>query len=184
MTESNLPKKYHFESIERAKSEHAPRAPNLYKDSVKKKILQALKAGGSIEVAANYGGISGTTLKRWIERGQDAGEFSTGVDQDMYLFSQACLEATSNGALYLIGHIMNHAKDDGMVALKALSTLYPEQYGPRTQTTHKVEGSVDVNHKRIDLSNASDEDLERLESMALKLERGEVVDAEILDEQE
>ena len=184
MAESNLEPRFHFQDmVELKPDKRKNRLPSLYTDEVKRKILTALGAGCSRKVAAEWAGISKPTLERWIGRGQAAGEDSDGPDHDMFLFSQACLQASSKGAVFLIKNIMKHAEQDGHVAIKALTTLYPEEYGQKSKVTHEIEGEVKVKHSKVDLSNASDEELERLESMATKFGAGDVIDAEIVDDE-
>ena len=183
---SNIPKKYHFEeppitTIDGRKN----RRPTLYTDGRKQKILLALKAGASERHAAGYGGISLKTFRNWIDRGSAADEDSEGVDADMRDFVAACLHAGANNALFLIKSIMKGAEDDPEIALKALPMLHARDYSPQItqRVAHEVEGTVEhVHEHKMNLEHATYEELEQLETIALRLEKGDVVDAEIVDE--
>lgn len=118
-----------------------------------------------------------------MSRGSNAEEDAVGVNKDMKEFVEACLHAGSNSALFLIQEIMKGAKDNPIVALQALPMLHSEYSPNRTKVTHEVEGHVDVIHKKMNLEHATYEELEALETIAERLESGDIVDAEIVDEE-
>lgn len=145
----------------------------------------ALKAGASERHAAGYAGIDVKTFRNWMVRGQAADEDSDGVDADMRDFVAACLHAGANSALFLIKSIMQGAKDDPEIALKALPMLHARDYSPQVtqRIAHEVEGTVEHIHEhKMNLEHATYEELEQLETIALRLEKGDVVDAEIVED--
>lgn len=122
-----------------------------------------------------------------MARGEAAPDDSIGVDADMKEFVEACLHAGSNSALYLIKEIMKGAKDNPDVALKALPMLHARDYSPQitNRNLHEVDGKVEVTHTaKLKLENATYEELEQLEAIALRLEGGDIIDAEIVEDGE
>ena len=152
IVETNLPKKYHFDDPPKV-DKRTTRRPNLYTDGRKKKILMAFKAGATEKYAAGYAGISLETLRRWRTRGTESSEDSVGVDKDMFLFAQACLEANANNALFLLQKVLKGAEEDPDLALKALTVLHPAEYGQKNGKL-KVEGQIDhVHQQKLSLEN-------------------------------
>ena len=72
-----------------------------FTESTKNKIYQALLLGSTYKLAANYAGISESTLYKWIERSklEEQGEY--------YDFVTACREAEAQGALNCLGTVNN-----------------------------------------------------------------------------
>lgn len=160
----------------------AERRPYKFTPEAQRKILVAFQMGHFFATAAEYGGISKQTLMTWIERGTAAGPDAEGLDKELYDFAELCSQARAGGKIGLVAIAWRHARDDGMVALKLMEKLYPEEYGRKT--THEVKGSVTHEIKKVDYSGFSDEELEQAEKLALKARRerlkDEAIDAEIV----
>lgn len=160
----------------------AERRPYKFTPEAKRKILVAFQMGHFLETAAAYGKVSKQTLMAWLERGAIVDPESEGLDKEFYDFTELCTEARAASKVGLVAIAWRHAREDGMVALKLLEKLFPEEYGRRS--VQEVTGKVEVEHKKVDYSNLSDEELEQAEKLALKARRqqlkDEAIDAEIV----
>lgn len=159
------------------------RRPYKFTAEAQRKILVAFQMGHFFSTVAEYGGVTKQTLMTWIERGTSAGPESDGLDKEFFDFAELCSQARAGGKIGLVAIAWRHAREDGMVALKLMEKLYPEEYGRKT--THEVKGSVEHVHKKVDFSGFSDEELEQAEKLALKARRqqlkDEAIDAEIIE---
>ena len=57
-------------------------SPSKLNPKVQKRIYQAIRAGNYKEVACQFAGISGTTLRNWVNKGKEA--YAKGDDKNIY----------------------------------------------------------------------------------------------------
>jgi len=159
--------------------------PHKFTSAVTRKILVSLQMGHFPSTAAGYAGITEKTLLNWWARGQMAGPDSSGVDLELYEFSELCRQARANSKVGLISILWRHAREDGKIAIQLLSKLFPEDYG--NEMKHKVEHSGTVQHeiKQADYSKFTNEELAEMERLALKAQherlKDSAIDAEIIE---
>lgn len=181
----SLPKKYDIETaLEKRTARDLPTEwrPRKFTPTVKKKIIQAFQLGAHEELAANYGGVSHSTLQKWFRRGSLAGPNAEGIEKELYEFQEECRQLAAGGNVSLLGIIWQHAQDDGNVAIKLLEKLYPTFYGARMKHDHSHDHSGTVEHVHsVDYSKFSDEELEEVERLALKAQEEDVIDAELVE---
>ena len=86
---------------------------------VKNRIIEALRAGTTYEIAAQYAGISRSTLYEWIKKGEKA---STGTYRTFY---DNIKKAEAEGAVVHLGTISQASKKDW----KAAAWLLERRHG-------------------------------------------------------
>jgi hypothetical protein len=86
---------------------------------VKERIIEALRAGTTYEIAAQYAGISRSTLYEWIKKGEG---FDTGAYRTFY---DNVKKAEAEGAVVHLGTIAQASKKDW----KAAAWLLERRHG-------------------------------------------------------
>lgn len=180
-TEVTLEPQLDLSPAPRKEKQLAERRPYKFTPQNKKKVLTALQLGSVPDIAAAYVGIDKRTLMSWIRRGIEAGPDSEGLDREFYEFAELCTQARANAAVGLTAIAWRHAREDGKVTIALMEKLFPETYGRKSTT--EVKGKVEHEHRAVDYSKLSDEELEEAERLALKArnDQEDVVDAEILE---
>lgn len=135
-----------------------------FTESTKNKIYQALLLGSTYKLAANYAGISESTLYKWIERSklEEQGEY--------YDFVTACREAEAQGALNCLGTV-NNAISQG--SIQAAFWLLERRH--RYEKNLNPEANIEIN---IDISESNVPELvEQIKEQALQ----EVIMGPVID---
>lgn len=91
---------------------------------VQKRIVDAVKAGNYVTVAARYAGISTTTFYRWCRRG---GEARSGR---YYEFLKAVRQAETYAEIRAVAIIQKEMQDNWRAAVAYLERKFPERWGP------------------------------------------------------
>lgn len=107
------------------------RPPIKLTEEIQLRICEAIRIGASLKQAAQYGGISKQTLRRWIRRGKNEkqGEFRRFWCQVKK--AEACLVVT------LLGVICKAADEDWQAAVWWLEHVCPETYGVSVRRSKK-----------------------------------------------
>ena len=135
-----------------------------FTESTKNKIYQALLLGSTYKLAANYAGISESTLYYWIDRAkqQEHGEYHD--------FVVACREAEAQGALNCLGTV-NNAISQG--SIQAAFWLLERRH--RYEKNLNPEANIEIN---IDISESNVPELvEQIKEQALQ----EVIMGPVID---
>ena len=151
----------------------------------RKKILQAVRGGMSLKVAAGRCRIKPNTLEKWLYVGEVASDEATGEEGKLRTLYLDVLEAASNGVLGLRVQLQGFAVDDSKVAMWLAERLYPEEFGKvtsaRVEHTGVDGGPIEITANRVDTyKKMSDEDLDAAISLQEKYS-ADVVDAEIIE---
>ena len=96
---------------------------------VRERIIEALRAGTTYEIAAQYAGISRSTLYEWIKKGEG---FDTGVYRSFY---DNVKKAEAEGAVVHLGTIAQASKKDW----KAAAWLLERRHGYSKDGVMKVQ---------------------------------------------
>jgi hypothetical protein len=96
---------------------------------VRERIIEALRAGTTYEIAAQYAGISRSTLYEWIKKGES---FETGVYRSFY---DNIKKAEAEGAVVHLGTIAQASKKDW----KAAAWLLERRHGYSKDGVNKSE---------------------------------------------
>lgn len=98
--------------------------PEKLTDEVKRRLLEAIRAGTPVEVAAEYAGIARSTFYRWLALA-DTEERYRGFREEV---RKAEAEAHVHAAAVIRKAI---ADGDWRAALKYLERRHPQDWGPR-----------------------------------------------------
>ena len=108
-------------------------------------LVKVIQAGNYLETAAAYVGISVSTLRDWIRRGErEAQRLSTknaksNKTEEPYLeFSAAIKKAQAEGEIRDVLLIGNAARESWQAAAWRLERKYPEKWGRKDR--HEVSG--------------------------------------------
>lgn len=97
--------------------------PPLFTIERAEKVIEAVRRGLTLKLAAAYAGISYDTLNRWRKKGCEEPE------TEFSKFCEALEQALAEAALHLVDCINEAAKKDWKAATWLLSRRYPKQYG-------------------------------------------------------
>jgi transposase len=100
------------------------------------RILQALRAGNYVEVAARYGGIGYSTMRTWIERGEKE---TDGPYRD---FMEAVEKARAEAEVGMVAVVKNAARTQWQAAAWWLERSFPARWGRRDRTDVDHSGTV------------------------------------------
>lgn len=122
---------------------------------VRAKLLRALKLGLTRTAAASVAGISGRTLRRWVERGEKGEEPFADL-----LEAVEVAEGRAQGRITL--GLIKASDDDPKIAQWLLERRWPDDWQKRTTEAH----DVDVRDERAasEMMAAADEVRRRLEA--------------------
>lgn len=112
--------------------------PSLLTPKTKQKLIEAIKAGSHYETACAYAGISYSTFREWMQRGQGTHKRRK-TDQDYVDFADAILEAESQGEISAIAAIKAASKNDW----KAAAWMLERRHSARWASTQKVQLQVE-----------------------------------------
>ena len=98
---------------------------------VQSRVCEAVRAGNYLDVAAEFGGIGGTTFHRWMARGAKE---SSGRYRD---FRTAVEKAERDAEVALVATWRRQAKDNWQAAAALLERRYGRRWG-RRQTIEAV----------------------------------------------
>jgi len=106
--------------------------PSKLTPEIQKKIIEAIKAGNYYEAACAYAGVSYSTLRGWIVKGEKA-------KSGKYLkFLEAVRQAEAEAEARIVLQWQKAMPEDWRAAQAFLERRYPERWGKKE--THVVEG--------------------------------------------
>lgn len=119
---------------------------------VQDRLVNAIRMGATYDLACKYAGITYQTFLNWKA---NAAEQTSGSFVELF---EAIARAEGEAAIKWLALLEKHATDDPSWAAWKLERRYPEHYGRnRIELTGADGGAV-----QIDITQMSDEDLERL----------------------
>jgi len=130
--------------------------PSKLTPEIQKKIIEAVKAGNYYEAACAYAGVSYSTLRGWIVKGEKA-------KSGKYLkFLEAVRQAEAEAEARIVLQWQKAMPEDWRAAQAFLERRYPERWGkkdivkhqgdnenPITYTVKFVDGHPDPDHREI-----------------------------------
>jgi hypothetical protein len=144
-----------------ARAASAGGRPTVLSDTVREKILLALRMGAFREVACRVAGIHPSTLCRWMQREDEPyASFAREVEE-----AEAAVEVRASHVL------LEGAEKDPILAMRWLERRHKDRWAARNEVTGR-EGAPVAIQQTHDLTNLSDAQLERLaagESLATVL---------------
>lgn len=128
------------------------RRPPKLSDKVAGAIMNALRDGNTIGVAASAGGVSRRTLYYWLERGDKARDLISAGEEDqlnpwdeMYIIF---LEAIEEAQAAIQQELMQRINAAGVKSWQAnawiLERRWPDDYSLRQKVEHEVKGDRQI----------------------------------------
>lgn len=123
--------------------------PSKLTPQVKKKLLDAIRAGNYYEPACMYAGISYRSFRRWMDKGEKAksGEF--------WQFCQEVKQAEAEAEARVVAMWQKQIPDSWQAARDFLERRYPDRWGRREkidlsgEVKQKHEYEYDITHQII-----------------------------------
>jgi hypothetical protein len=136
-------------------------------------IDQALRAGGSMETAAGFAGVSAATFRQWLVDGRRAEQLPRPQPEAVSLkvdLVEAVEGALADFKLSLTGGIFQHGRDSWQAWAWLAERRFPDEFGRRQRIEHaNPEGeSFRVQPMMFDPTKLTDEELESMREMLLK----------------
>ena len=131
-------------------------------DDSEREILDAVRAGSYLTVAARRGGVSEKTVYEWLRRGR-AAEAPPRLAAFVAAFERAEAEAEVNIVATVRRQI---AGGDGRLGLEFLARRHPERWGKTRPPVSDEPGPVEAPLDLTQLSNADYEQLKELHRRA------------------
>jgi transposase-like protein len=128
--------------------------PDKLTPQVQERIIQAVRGGNYVEVAARYAGIDKAQFYRWLERGEreKAGKFRD--------FRNAIKDAEAAAEAEAVAQVRLAARDSWQAGMTWLERKFPERWGRNDR--------LNITHKDRDVRTLTDAELEALVSLESK----------------
>jgi transposase len=112
--------------------------PTVFDAEKAKIIIDVVRAGNYIETAANFAGVSVSTVRAWITSG------ARGESEELADFSAAIYKADSEAEIRDIQTIGEASKTQWQAAAWRRERRAPQRWGRRDQV--ELNGTMDLNH--------------------------------------
>jgi len=137
--------------------------PSKLTPEIQKKIIEAVKAGNYYEAACAYAGVSYSTLRGWIVKGEKA-------KSGKYLkFLEAVRQAEAEAEARIVLQWQKAMPEDWRAAQAFLERRYPERWGKKE--THVVEGGDQKKPIKLQVEGNIDELLEQYERIIKRIQQ-------------
>tara|TARA_R110002167_G_scaffold199684_1_gene402985 strand:+ start:2939 stop:3415 length:477 start_codon:yes stop_codon:yes gene_type:complete len=111
---------------------------------VQKRIYQAIRAGNYKEVACQFAGISGTTLRNWVSKGKEAD--AKGDENSVYYhFFKGLEEAEAEAEVRNVAIVQRAAEKQWQASAWMLERRHPGRWARNDKHRLEVKAEVDVN---------------------------------------
>lgn len=138
--------------------------PSKLTEEVKNRLLDALRMGNYYEAACAYAGVSYSTLRGWIVKGEKA-------KSGKYLkFLEAVRQAEAEAEARIVLQWQKAMPEDWRAAQAFLERRYPERWGKKE--THVVEGGDEKKPIRVEVN--LDELLDQYEAIVREIQKSSV----------
>ena len=142
--------------------------PSKLTPEIQKKIIEAVKAGNYYEAACAYAGVSYSTLRGWIVKGEKA-------KSGKYLkFLEAVRQAEAEAEARIVLQWQKAMPEDWRAAQAFLERRYPERWGKKE--THVVEGGDQKKPIKLQVEGNIDELLDQYERIVKRIQQDTVGD--------
>ena len=112
--------------------------PSKLTEDVKDKLVKAISQGNYYEAACSYAGISYSTFREWMNKGeeQEGTEFSD--------FLEAIKKAESAAELRLVQEWQKHIPNNWQAIATFMERRYPDRWGRRERRDVNVSGEMGI----------------------------------------
>lgn len=136
------------------------RHPKLTEE-LARRILEALRVGNSLEVAAHHAGISRSTLQRWLSLGREEE-----AEPRYRSFAEQVRRARADAEYYAVAVLRRAMSEDWRAALAYLERAHPRRWARRAAAA-RPNGSARAERSEADI-DTTDPETRRLLSEALR----------------
>lgn len=137
--------------------------PSKLTEDVKRRLLDAIRAGNYYETACQFAGISYQTFRNWMERGEQA---KTG---QYFEFFEAVTRAEAEAEARMVALWQAQIPQDWRAARDFLARRYPERWAGRERIEHTGEGGGPI---EVDF-DPREELLRRIDRIAARAGQGD-----------
>lgn len=135
------------------KSKREPGRPSKFTPEVVDRLLNAIRAGATYEVACDHAGIAYSTLRSWIVAAEESRN-----DQAKMDLLEAIKKAEADAEVANIALIRKAASDgQWQAAAWILERRHPERWARRERTDQQHSGQVEIIVKRETLHRTTSE---------------------------
>jgi hypothetical protein len=134
--------------------------PSKLTIEIKKKLIQAIKAGNYYEAACAYAGIDYSTFRKWLQKGETAksGEF--------FEFFEAIKKAESTAEAQMVAQWQKAMPLDWRAIATFMERRYPERWGRKEKIQQEISGR---DGNPIEITNLTVEQMDaRIEELLAK----------------
>ena len=142
--------------------------PRIADEHVYHTILDKVREGNYLTVAARYAGVDSNTIMTYLKKGKE------GVNKLYYAFYEDMCKAEAEAEVNRINQLNEHAKEDWRAGLELLARRYPERWAKKDFTQIQVGGHITQEHKN-ELAQQIAEDPESRDLMRQLIQRKGVV---------
>ena len=120
--------------------------PSKLNPKVQKRIYQAIRAGNYKEVACQFAGISGTTLRNWVNKGKEA--YAKGDDNCVYYhFLKGLEEAEAEAEVRNVAIVQRAAEKQWQASAWMLERRHPDRWSRNDKQRIEVKAEVEVDDR-------------------------------------
>lgn len=132
-------------------AQKTPGRPSKLTPEVKKRLLDAIRAGNYYEAACQYAGISYATFWRWMQQGENA---KSGQYRD---FREAIIAAEAEAEVRMVAQWQAQIPDDWRAARDFLARRFPQRWAQQQtidlqhagEVTTRYEGDVTITERLL-----------------------------------
>lgn len=108
-------------------AQRRPGRPSLLPEDVLQRFLAAIRAGNTRADSAAYAGISETSVKHWMMRGQGRDKNRQPTPEHVR-FARMVIEAEAAVKVLVVGNLVARSREDTRAALAFLQTKFPGEW--------------------------------------------------------
>lgn len=108
--------------------------PSKLTSEVKARLVQAIEAGNYYEAACGYAGITYTTFRNWMIKGENA---KSGTYRE---FFEAITRAETVAEVRMVAQWQQHMPEDYRAIRDFLERRFPERWGRKDKVQQEISG--------------------------------------------
>jgi len=121
-------------------------SPSKLNPKVQKRIYQAIRAGNYKEVACQFAGISGTTLRNWVNKGRQSE--AKGDDNCVYYhFLKGLEEAEAEAEVRNVAIVQRAAEKQWQASAWMLERRHPDRWSRNDKQRIEVKAEVEIDDR-------------------------------------
>ncbi len=126
--------------------------PSKLTSEVKARLVQAIEAGNYYEAACGYAGITYTTFRNWMIKGENA---KSGTYRE---FFEAITRAETVAEVRMVAQWQQHMPEDYRAIRDFLERRFPERWGRKDKVQQEISGPDGGPIQWVDLVRLANDD--------------------------